>query len=302
MKKEIAFEELDQIKTFGELPPKVGRINAQIFEEVQAVFNENVFSSHLEKYLEAYDQGMDYLKLGAFKEGYPVSNVSVRDELAKIMKSPFSSLNQMAYSVRLTNFQQVFPEVREVVNYFYREHGYGVGVNMYITPSSETSCFLYHSDYQETFIQQLQGVKKWSFPLDIKTGQWLKVINQSDLNQNPKDVVELELAQGAVLYVGHSLVHRAKNLLKNEPSIHLTYGILTPDQREMMSAFINQLFCDQKIEDLAGNKDLSYQFMAKKLAEAQDKIKSFDLEAFHKDFMEKENIKKAIMCKKGRKY
>jgi ribosomal protein L16 Arg81 hydroxylase len=134
------------------------------------------------------------------------------------------SLNEIEYSIRIANIQKTSPIVQELCNRIYQELGFAATCNLYFTPSSQTNCFDYHVDMQESIVLQLLGEKTWSFPQDDNLKFQTIPIGTIPSPFIVKIQKKVILQKDDLLYVGRNIIHKAENRDKM-PSIHLTFAL-----------------------------------------------------------------------------
>ncbi len=301
-KKALMPENARPLEEFFDLPHEIARVTSPPLVEMSESFTEKKFSELLSSYLASMPENKSYLKIQAFKDGDIVAGARPEELLKKKTSNVFNALNQLPYSIRLTNFQRVFPELRKKGMWLSKVLGSPVTCNVYISPGNGSRCFVYHTDYQEAVVQQVMGAKEWSFPLDKSGEKALGNINWKKVDQNPDQVERTTLSKGECLYLGHSIVHAAQNR-SSELSIHITYGINSTTQLCYANAILkNVLDFDSIGEELLANKTIDFKNCEKTIELLQESLEKMKSNIQMVDFQEESFKRKTRLLKKGRSY
>jgi ribosomal protein L16 Arg81 hydroxylase len=159
-------------------------------------------------------------------------------------------------------------------------------VNAYAAWGSEEG-FGLHWDDHDVFVLQIEGRKRWQlygparrFPLDVD------VIG----NVEPPKVVEWEalVSAGDVIYIPRGHWHRATAV--NEPTLHLTFGFITPTAIDWL-----QWVVDSLRENDIYREDIPIFEPSWAIGEYESKIKTLMVEAFSE-----RNVSRFLEHKKGK--
>lgn len=161
---------------------------------------------------------------------------------------------RLTKSLRVTNVQLLFPELRSLSRQHLERFGRAIFINAYFTPDSSTPALLYHGDPHQTAIYQLEGEKTWYF-LKGDNG-CLRARRERLIERNFLDHEKLKhlesshhLRTGSWLEFPYSTYHRASNP-HSTPSVHLTLSYREPTFGEMMGHLTAGLFgCPWPKED-----------------------------------------------------
>jgi ribosomal protein L16 Arg81 hydroxylase len=127
-------------------------------------------------------------------------------------------LNRGGASLIYNQTQKVSSRIAYLTNFLEHQFECKTHGNLYVTPAKMTA-FNPHYDKHDVLVIQLRGSKKWSFyePLDKQhKGNTFK-------KEQVREVKNLTLAPGSLLYVPQGLIHAAEST--NEASWHITLGL-----------------------------------------------------------------------------
>ena len=239
----------------------------------------------------------DYCKLSAFKDGKS-AELDKEGLIEDLQLSSIIELNNMSYSLRVTNIQKLIPQIKEAVILIFKKYGLACACNMYFTPNKNNNCFVYHSDYQETLIYQVYGEKTWVFPLD-EDNKYLRVPNFRFPGYSPKKTFKKIFKPGSLHSVSHSLLHRAF-LEGKSPSIHLTFGIEQKKDLDFMRKIIEGVL--SKNLELLLTSPFSKDGSKKQVESFLEQLSSIDLDKESAEFCDIADKESIRLVKNGRKY
>ena len=105
---------------------------------------------------------------------------------------------------------------------------------MYVTPNKDFNCLGKHSDFNEIFILQLVGGKRWMIFQDDQSKDLL--LDNDDKRKNNNHFHRtIELTPMDILYLPRNTVHKVE-CLENEPSIHLTFASSSKNRKGYVSS------------------------------------------------------------------
>lgn len=192
-------------------------------EDLRDLFSSVSLEGIIKSYLDKV-QNRSYGKCTAFLNGetVPLKEDAVQAILDK------ERIKGLGQSIRITNLQKFYPPVKDICDIYFKKYKKLLTAAVYITPDKDSQCFLYHSDPQHIFVYQVEGEKRWSFPLidgEILKETALEQEINKRVNENriEFDVETLNLVPGDFLEVPYAFSHRAQNEL-NRPSVHLTFA------------------------------------------------------------------------------
>ena len=146
-------------------------------------------------------------------------------------RSFIENIQSLNTSLRVTNVQNVNPTIKGICRYLSHRFKIPATCNMYVTPNKDFNCLGKHSDFNETFILQLIGKKKWMIFQDEKNKDLL-LDNDDKRKHNDHAHRTIDLTPMDLLYLPRDTVHKVK-CLENEPSIHLTFAVSLKTGRDM---------------------------------------------------------------------
>ena len=141
------------------------------------------------------------------------------------------NIRSLNTSLRITNVQNVNPTIKNVCRSLSHRFKTPATCNMYVTPNKDFNCLGKHSDFNETFILQLIGKKKWMIFQDEQTKD-LILDNDDKRKHNDHAHRTIDLTPMGLLYLPRNTVHKVK-CLESEPSIHLTFAVGLQTGRDM---------------------------------------------------------------------
>ncbi len=139
-----------------------------------------------------------------------------------------TGLRCFPYSVQIRNAHKLSPQLYQFCQAFgqFMNWEYYLNVNLYMTPGLKRNCFEFHTDPHPSMIYQVQGQKKWLFPIQDSA----YVSSHNPLRPLPKfnsRRLKTHLMQEQDwLFIPEGAIHKAE-IQGDEPSIHLTFSLLT---------------------------------------------------------------------------
>jgi hypothetical protein len=248
-------------------------------EEAQKIFSELnglTLKSIIESVLTTTNQGT---KIDSFLDGE--STTGALEDLKRCLES--NDMESFTHSLRITNLEKSHPLIQKFCRKIYQESGLLLTCGVYITPHELAQCFLYHSDHQYLFIYQLQGEKRWSFPIIsdslFREYDHIPTIN-SKINQKtiPFTTKELNLGKEEALFIPYALSHRAYND-QQTPSVHLTFASEDVTIREAMTFIVEDLYKLSNIEEQFFGEfnelDLPENITGEQIVKVSDNVEAF---------------------------
>ena len=145
---------------------------------------------------------------------------------------PFiESIRSLNTSLRVTNVQNVNPVIKNICRSLSRRFKTPSTCNMYVTPNKDFNCLGKHSDFNEIFILQLVGKKRWMIFQDEESKD-LRLKNDDKRKNNDHSHRDLELTPMDLLYLPRETVHKVE-CMENEPSIHLNFALTLKTGKDM---------------------------------------------------------------------
>ena len=140
-------------------------------------------------------------------------------------------IRSLSTSLRVTNVQNVNPVIKNICRSLSRRFKIPSTCNMYVTPNKDFNCLGKHSDFNEVFILQLIGKKRWMIFQDEESKDLL-LKNDDKRKNNDHSHRDLELTPMDLLYLPRETVHKVE-CMENEPSIHLTFAVALKTGKDM---------------------------------------------------------------------
>ena len=146
-------------------------------------------------------------------------------------QSFIENIRSLNTSLRITNIQNASPTIKNICRSLSHRFKIPSTCNMYVTPNKDFNCLGKHSDFNEIFILQLVGRKRWMVFQDEKSKDLL--LNNDDKRKNDYHFHrDLELTPMDILYLPRNTVHKVE-CLENKPSIHLTFSLNLKTGKDM---------------------------------------------------------------------
>lgn len=163
----------------------------------------------------------NYVMMRSFTLG-PEQAVPAVDRMAADLKGPKAGAD-IEVSLLLTNLQLLDPLIAEAALMLEKHFECEVFCNLFFTPGPGRDVFVYHSDFSDSVILQLQGQKTWHH---FQNPDGTPVVDNKQVPWVPKPH-EIEktfvMEPGSQVTFGHGEVHTAK-FVGNVPSIHLNFS------------------------------------------------------------------------------
>lgn len=288
-----------QIKNLLEIKNHIYQYENEYLKQIIDSFSLSKINQYFELLKNGIKEKPEYLTLDFFKEGASVPGID-KDNFIAVVSRDYQYINQFQFSTRITNVQLLDSEIKNFTKKMYQVTGIPFTCNLYITPNSESNCFVYHTDYQITIIAQLTGKKIWHFPKE--EDESLKYnLQQHFSNQKFENEHIFEVQRGDIFTFGQNSIHRAYQSGK-EMSIHLTFAGFKTNHMDLL----NSIF--KKMENSFYENRLMHNYHIEK-----EKLKN-TLNLFHNDFLQSINedfitdfirashLNEIEIMKKGRKY
>lgn len=155
-----------------------------------------------------------------------------RDEVRRPRGRDVVELMREGHTLKVQNVETCAPTVRSTAAELEHRSGREVTAVFFMTPEAETGLLPHHDD-TDVVVEQVQGRKEWHVwsPSGI-------VPDSAGTDPEPEGQVRAyTLGPGDVLYVPRGWTHRAQ-ALRGEPSVHVSYCILTSTARALPSASV----------------------------------------------------------------
>ena len=162
------------------------------------------------------------------------------------------NLSSLPCSLRITNVQMLSTELKKICIQLYKETGFPVTVNMYVTPGAGKNCFSYHSDPQETLVYQVRGNKKWFIPLDKNSKKIIGITGAPPEDVDQLENFEFKISKDNFAFLPHGMFHKAE-AFEGDLSIHITFAFLTYFKTQF------QLFLDDEIRNILNIQETYYE-------------------------------------------
>ena len=284
---------------------------SKLVKESSFFHGELALGEHLQKILtEAHvanlfkktiTESHENVYLAGFKDGNTYKDVDL-DILAKDCseKNLYSKLEKLPCSARITNVQILSKELKEITMQMYKQLGFPVTINMYITPGADKNCFLCHPDPQETLVFQIKGRKKWFVPQD-DNGEYIIARSQQDVESVKENKnYSFEFKEKDFIFLPHCMLHKAE-AYEDELSIHISFAIAT----HFKSSF--ELFIKDELDRALESKDTYYDKMTddsaiKWINKVRDTFCSVSDEEFLEKIRARINKEELKTLKLGRPY
>lgn len=123
-----------------------------------------------------------------------------------------------------------------------RVYLHGVQANLYLTPPGAQG-FRVHFDEHDVLVLQVRGEKRWRvwdeqpIPHATRNTPWDNALGKPD-DEKAKTIV---MKPGDVLYVPRGVLHDAAVQEGDEPSLHVTVGLLEPSWADALKTMIDQM-------------------------------------------------------------
>lgn len=135
----------------------------------------------------------------------------------------------------LMSLHRLHPPVAALCRQLAAELGHPIQCNAYLTPAGDAQGFAFHHDTHDVLVLQVSGRKRWivhepvlplPLPSQARAGADL-------VPAGAEPLLDVELEAGDCLYLPRGFVHAAQTT--DEPSVHLTVGILTTTLYDVLS-------------------------------------------------------------------
>jgi ribosomal protein L16 Arg81 hydroxylase len=176
--------------------------------------------------------------------------------LLQLLKSESwdQSFQAFPYSIQIRNVHKLSPQLYQFCYAFsqFMNWEYYLNVNLYMTPGSKRNCFEFHSDPHSSMIFQLQGKKKWLFPVlkaaHVSAHNPMRPLPKFDSQRLKKQVLQ----PNEWLFIPEGAIHKAE-IQGNVPSLHLTFSLLTNRTHQGLADIFNR-----QIENTLDLQSLKY--------------------------------------------
>jgi ribosomal protein L16 Arg81 hydroxylase len=241
-----------------------------------------------------------HANINTIKDGLPITVNDLTDVIQKTIND-YKSLKSLGYSMRITNIQLIDLEVKAFTKKFYKDYGVAMTCNMYITPNSQSNCFIYHVDDQVSLITQLHGDKEWHIPEDEHGNcEYYDGLNKQFSQTYEKEKI-ITIKKGESLLVGQNVLHRVFHAGK-DVSIHYTFALTPPNHLDFLRDLISQLDSPLKKNQLSFNYDLSDPSLEETLELFKNEIDHLTSKENIKEFKMKKIKEEFRLLKEGRIY
>lgn len=254
--------------------------------------------SGLIKNFAQFGSNFPYVTLSAFKDG--VSFNLSEEEKATFLSGEMERIKELPCSFRVTNVQLIDPVVRAFTENCYQKHGLLTTTNLYITPNSDSQCFVYHGDPHDTLIYQLTGAKEWSFPKQQRELAFLKPALRADAAAFNEKKISFEeelvtIRQGEVMSFPLHLIHKACNK-DLEISSHLTISASYPHAYDLKNYLFSRLL-KIKGASLSFHQEVTLSDLSSLLQE-----KNFPVKEWITDYYKNFALKNQALLREGKEY
>ncbi|MCB0920235.1 MAG: cupin-like domain-containing protein [Actinobacteria bacterium] len=146
-------------------------------------------------------------------------------------------------TVVLQGLHRLWDPIRAVAADLTDELGHPVQVNAYITPA-QSQGFDPHYDTHDVFVLQVAGRKHWRVHAPVVVDPmpdqpWGQVADEVAARAAEEPLLDRTLEPGDCLYLPRGFIHSATALA--ETSLHLTFGIHTVTQRDVVAAAFDEI-------------------------------------------------------------
>lgn len=143
-------------------------------------------------------------------------------------------------SLVVSQFHEVHPPLARFCRGLEKAFLHGVQANIYLTPPGAQG-FRVHFDTHDVLVLQVSGRKAWrvwdAIPYAAPTRHtpWRNAVAPEG------EPHELVMAPGDALYLPRGVMHEAMVQAGEEPSLHITIGLLEPGLGEMLRSLLGEL-------------------------------------------------------------
>jgi hypothetical protein len=147
-------------------------------------------------------------------------------------------------SLVIAQFQEVHAPLARFCRGLEKAFLHGVQANIYLTPP-DAQGFRVHFDTHDVLVLQVSGRKAWRvwdaipFPAPTRHTPWA---NNAAPEGEPHALV---MAPGDVLYVPRGVLHEAMVQQGEQPSLHITIGLMEPGLGEMLRSLLGELEAEE---------------------------------------------------------
>jgi hypothetical protein len=147
-------------------------------------------------------------------------------------------------SLVIAQFQEVHAPLARFCRGLEKAFLHGVQANIYLTPP-DAQGFRVHFDTHDVLVLQVSGRKAWRvwdaipFPAPTRHTPWA---NNAAPEGEPHALV---MAPGDVLYLPRGVLHEAMVQQGEQPSLHITIGLMEPGLGEMLRGLLGELEAEE---------------------------------------------------------
>lgn len=154
------------------------------------------------------------------------------------------ALHDEGASLVVSQFHEIHPPLARFCRGLEKAFLHGVQANIYLTPPGAQG-FRVHFDTHDVLVMQVSGRKAWRvwddipFPIPTRHTPWA---NNATPAGEPHALV---MAPGDTLYLPRGVMHEAMVHHGEEPSLHITIGLLEPGLGEMLRNLLTELEAEE---------------------------------------------------------
>lgn len=154
------------------------------------------------------------------------------------------ALHDGGASLVVSQFNELHPPLARFCRGLEKAFLHGVQANIYLTPPGAQG-FRVHFDTHDVLVMQVSGRKAWRvwddipFPVPTRHTPWA---NNASPDGEPHALV---MAPGDTLYLPRGVMHEAMVQQGEEPSLHITIGLLEPGLGEMLRNLLTELEAEE---------------------------------------------------------
>jgi lysine-specific demethylase/histidyl-hydroxylase NO66 len=145
----------------------------------------------------------------------------------------------------LQSLNRTWPPVVSLCRDLAAELGHPTQCNAYITPAGDAQGFAYHHDTHDVLVLQVEGSKHWEVhePVVVLPARDQARSGAGLVPEGQRPLLDVVLEAGDTLYLPRGFVHAARTT--DEPSIHLTIGVIPTTWLDLLKDMVTQLGADE---------------------------------------------------------
>jgi len=154
------------------------------------------------------------------------------------------ALHDAGASLVVAQFHEVHPPLARFCRGLEKAFLHGVQANIYLTPP-DAQGFRVHFDTHDVLVLQVSGRKAWRVWDAIPYAAPTRHTPWTNSVATEGEPHELLMSPGDVLYLPRGVMHEAMVQQGEEPSLHITIGLMEPGLGEMLRELLTELEAEE---------------------------------------------------------